>query len=240
MRRKHPADLGVAPEDGCRHLHHQAVVCEQADLLAAVERAHRVGQRGAHDQGVAVAHEGVASGLANLPGADELHIAAKEILVGIDDATGPIVTAEAGRGKDEPGLLANGLHHHLDRVDPVIQVHAPDRLRRGQVDEHVHATEQVTLDQALLGRAERGEIHGISRVEVHARRQYPRRDIGRTANHDAIDDQPGLGGRGHDGRSNPDQDGENEGSSGWRAVFLGQVRDCMQAPSPADGRSAVQ
>jgi hypothetical protein len=118
--------------------------------------------------------------------------------------------------------------HDDGLVGDFVQIHAPDRLRRGQVDEYVHATEQITLEQALLGRAEHGEVQGISRVEVHPRRQYPSRDIGRTTDDDAIDDKPGLGGHGPCGHTDHDQAGEAELNTGHMSVPFGEDRNRLQ------------
>jgi hypothetical protein len=86
-----------------------------------------------------------APGQADLSRAQDVHIATSEVLVRIGKAAGPIAAAEAGGGKGEPGELADGLHRNLDRVDGVVEVHAPYRLRRGQIDEDAHTAEQVAL-----------------------------------------------------------------------------------------------
>ncbi len=145
VRGQHPADLAVATNHGGRHLHEQGVVHEVTDLLAPVERVERVGEWGACHQGVGVPEVDEAPGQADLPRAKHVHIATEEVLVRIGKAAGPIATAEGSGGKGEPGELADGLHHNLDRIGDVVQIDTPYGLRRGQVDEHAHAAEQVAL-----------------------------------------------------------------------------------------------
>ena len=188
---KHPADLATAAHHGGRHLHEHSVVHKEADLLWPVEPVQCVGKRGAGDKRVAVLEEGVAPGLADLTRGEQVYIATENVLVGIGEAAGPIAAAEAGRGKGEPSQLADSLHHNLDRVGFVVQVHTPYCLLGGQLDENPHAAEQIALEQALLGGFEHSKIHRVPRVQVHARRQHPRCDPGCAADRDVVDDQPG-------------------------------------------------